>query len=1047
MRKHLLICLILFTAFASLQAENLVLNPDFSKVSGNAIENWLPSDASVNMTDAAAVTRCVRLINGNNPRYLSLNQNIPIDSEKIRQVTVKASIKIDGVIRGKEDWEMARVMVLFFDKKGTQLGGWPELGRWKGSFDWSEKVNVINVPDGAAQLRLGLEMSNCSGEMDVKSISVEPGDNMEITREDDNQLLNGGMEFGSTLPFYWGGWVAGDSSFESPGYNSPTCFKITNSSYNYSMITQEITVDPKIKAVTISGYVKVSGVVQGTNAWEKARISVEFHDASGARVNNAWPPVTGESAGDLPEWTLWSNYYPVPDGTKTMVISAGLLNCTGSIWIDNLKVQGTDKNGKILKVLAPKTEDRSNWFAFEFEQDDFREGAVIDFTSSLDAPAGKHGFITVSGSGKTVFDDLTPAKFWGTNLVAGDVFRNHFETDKMVKRLAKLGVNMVRLHHMDAFWADPSVIDYSKENTRALSAESLEKLDYLIYKLKDAGIYVYMDLLVHRRPKAGDGVENYASIPAGFKEVIFIDDRLQALTKEYITALLTHENQYTKLKYTEEPAIVFMEIVNESTLFYADRNKDFPPAYKVKLDAMFNKFLLDKYKTMDALKQEWAKSGDSDLLSYEDFNNGTVAREKFKVNWEDLKTMFESNCLGRGADTKEFYYQTEYVFYHRMYDFIKSLGVKALVTGSNHWEPWDADIKVNASLDFVDRHSYWDHPSGGWTMQENISFKNLPMIKSKSNCVTELAHARVDKKPFTVSEWNSLIPNEYRAGAPVIMASYAALNGWDAFLQFNFSNFEWKNSLAHFADFSVWPDTLSNWLPAVMIFRNGYIKESPEKLVEYVSDDDIFFTKSSSYKLVNDDITAPLMMACSKTFDPAAQSKKYNPKLSRDAALSLTGELYWNFKKGIFQTVSDRIQGAIGFLGAEKSGVKFRNFRVKSTNEYASIFLVSLDGSPIAASSKLALNTTARMDNTGTKYSPTHTSLIYGGSSPILLEPVYSKCTIQVNRFKSVKIHTLDANNYIKAEYKNFSTPDKNTIVITTDEKSKALSYYIEIMR
>ena len=45
-----------------------------------------------------------------------------------------------------------------------------------------------------------------------------------------------------------------------------------------------------------------------------------------------------------------------------------------------------------------------------------------------------------------------------------------------------------------------------------------------------------------------------------------------------------------------------------------------------------------------------------------------------------------------------------------MYDFLRSLGVKALITGSNHWDMWDADIKANASLDFIDRHSYWDHP-------------------------------------------------------------------------------------------------------------------------------------------------------------------------------------------------------------------------------------------------------------------------------------------------------------------------------------------------
>jgi hypothetical protein len=1046
MKKNLFYLIASLLFIPPVFGENLVKNPDFFSHSGNSVENWTASDPSAINIEGDGNSRCMVLSSGSSPRYLSLNQAITIDPLIIKQITVRSLLKISGVNKGREEWEMARIMVLFFDKNGAQVGGWPELGRWTGSFDWTEKANVINVPDGSASVKIGIEMSNCTGTMSVRSISVEPGDNLNIPREDDNQLLNGDMEYGSTLPFYWGGWIAGTSSFESPGCNSPTCFRITNTSFNYSMITQEITADPKIKAVTISGYVKVSGVVQGTNVWEKARISVEFHDANGQRLGG-WPAVIGESSGDIPDWTLWTNDYQVPEGTKTIVVGAGLLNCTGTIWFDKLKAVGRDKKGETLKVDLPKAEDRTGWFPFTYEQDDYRDGAVVDFTSIQDAPAGKHGFITKSDDGSLMFEDSTPARFWGTNIVAGDVFRSHIEADKMVKRLSKLGVNLVRLHHMDAFWADPSIISYSKGTSTELSADSLEKLDYFIYKLKDAGIYIYMDMLVHRRVQAGDGITGYDSIPAGLKEVIFIDDKLQDLTKEYITSLLTHVNQYTKTPYSKEPAIVFMEIVNESSLFYADRNKDFPSAYRAKLDKMFNQFLLDKYKTMDDLKQEWSKSGDSDIASNEDFNDGTVRRETFNVNWDDPKNMFSSACLGRGADTKEFYYQTEYVFFHKMNDYIKSLGVRALVAGSNHWEPWDADLKANASLDFIDRHSYWDHPSGGWSMQENITFKDLPMVKSKQNCVTELANGRVDKMPFTVSEWNSLIPNEFRAGAPIIMASYAAFQGWDAFLQFNFSNYEWKNILTHFADFSVCPDMLSNWAPAVMIYRSGYVPEGKEKMVEYVSDDDMFFTKTSSYKLVNNDYTTPLFIRCFKTFNREERDKKYDPKLKKDAALSMNQELYWNFKKGMFQIAADRVQGGAGFFRDEKEGVRSRNFRAKSKNLYASIFLVSLDSLPITNSSKLLLNTVARMDNTGTKYSPNHTSVIYGGSSPILLEPVYSECRITTARFKKVKIYTLDANNYKKDEYRNFSTPDKNTIYITTDERSKTLSYYIEITR
>ena len=1049
MKKIIYTCIIFLSAFLSLYAGNLLKNPDFTVLgAGGSPEFWQSSAQDGITIEDAGGTKCARLYNGNNPRYLSLNQVILIDSEAMRRITVKAAVKINDVRRGAQEWEMARVMVLFFDKDGVQTGGWPELVRLSGTSDWSDKINVINVPDGARQVKIGLEMSNCTGEMFVKDLSVEAGDNLLIPREDDDYLINGSMEFGSTIPLYWGGWVNGVSAFESPGYKSQQSFKISNPSSAYSMITQQVPVDSKkIASITVSGFVKVSGVVQGENAWEKARISIEFHDSSGNRVNNEWPAVVGEAAYDINDWTQWEKTYQVPAGTVNIAVGAGLLNCSGTMWFDSIKLAAFDKKGKPVKPEIPKTEDRTGWFPFTFEEDDYRKGAVIDFTDELDKPAGKHGELSVSDNGGFIFADGTEARFWGTNIVGSDVFRNHIETDKMVKRLAKLGVNMVRLHHMDAWWAQPNIFQGVTDTTRALSPESMEKLDYLIYKLKDAGIYIFLDMLVHRKPKKDDGVSDFGKVPAGFKEVIYFDEKLQELTKEYITQLLEHENQYTKTAYKNERTIVMTEIVNESSLFYFDRNTEIPASYRLSLDKLFNSFLKTRYKNMSALKEAWDKYGDTDLSGSEDFNDNTVRRASFKYNYVDWSLTGASACGGRAADTKEFYYQTEYAFYKKFYDIIRSTGSKILITGSNHWERWDAELKANAAMDFIDRHAYWDHPSGGWSMQENISFANTPMIKSKQNCVAELGHNRIYGKPFTVTEYNSLIPNEYRAGFPLIMASYAKFNGWDAMLQFNFSNYSWKNTLGHFADFSLWPDTLSSWTPAVYIFSRGYIKTCPEKIVEYISDDNMFFDKNASFKLINKDYSAPLMIRSSKTFDPALGSKKFNPRLVRDAALSLTQELYWNFNKGIFQINADKIQGVAGFLNSEKEGFKFRNLRVKSKNNYASVFISAIDNEPLTNSSKILLNTSARIDNTGVKYSPSHTSVIYGGSSPILIEPVYAVCRLALSRFKSVKVYTLDANNYKKEEYKNFSTPDKNTLIITTDENSKTLGYYIEISR
>ena len=1049
MKKIPLIFVSLLCIYTSLSAVNLVKNPGFMEPQGNGPlpGSWVINTPERVSLEIAGGNTALKLSNAAGPQYLEASQSIPLDPGKIKVVTVKAKIKINNVIKGVQDWEMARVMVLFFDKAGAQLGGWPELGRWKGTFDWAEKVNIINVPDTAAEIRLQIQLANCTGEMYISGISVEAGDNLIIPRAENEYVINGSMEFGSNLPFYWGGWVNGEGSFESPGHQSPMCFRISNASKGYSMITQQIPIDPKKTAnINVSGYVKVSGVVEGSNSWEKARISVEFHDVTGARIGD-WPPVVGEASYNIDEWTMWTKSYKVPAGTSSIVIGAGLLNCSGTVWIDDISMTASDKKGRELKPDGQKPEDTSKWFPFTFEEDTYRPDAVIDFTGDLDKPAGRHGALTVAKDASLVFVDGDTVKFWGTNIVGSDIFRGHAETDKMVKRLAKLGVNMVRLHHMDAWWADPGIFQGVTDTTRSLSPESLEKLDYLVYKLKEAGVYMFMDMLVHRKPKKDDGVADFEKVPAGFKEVIFFDEKLQDLTKEYITELLTHVNQYTKTAYKDENAVVMTEIVNESTLFYFDRNPDIPASYREKLDSLFNKFLKNKYKDMGSLKQAWDKYRDNDLAASEDFEKGSIKRAQFSYDGSNWSSSGASSSAGRASDTKEFYYVTESAFFKKFHDHIRSLDKNILITGSNHWENWDADLKADASLDFIDRHTYWDHPSGGWTMQENLSFTDAPMIRSKQNCVVELAQNHVLGKPFTVTEYNSPLPNEFRAGFPLIMAAYARFNDFDAMLQFNFTNYAWQDTLSHFTDFSVCPDMLSSWTPAVYLFSRGYVKTGNEKLVEYVSDNDIFSNKNSSFKLINNDYSSPMLIRSYKTFDPLLSYRKFNPALKKDAALSMSQELYWNLKKGIFEINADRIQGVAGFLRSDKDGYKFKNFRVRSTNLYASVFISSIDGAPLSGSSKILLNTVARMDNYGARYSPSHTSVIYGGSSPIMLEPVYSELRITLNRFKSLKIFTLDANNYIKNEYKNFTTPDKNTLMIKTDEDSKALNYYIEVTR
>lgn len=183
----------------------------------------------------------------------------------------------------------------------------------------------------------------------------------------------------------------------------------------------------------------------------------------------------------------------------------------------------------------------------------------------LDAPAGKHGFVRVE-SGHFV-NDQGRVRLNATNLTGPANFPTHEQADQVAARLARFGINCVRLHYFDAqygnfmigdeagifgnvpslpkaFTADPTVyVPFSREQ--------VDCQDYLIAALKRHGVYVNINLHIARFPKG----------------LSFFEPHMIAAEKEYAKRLLTRVNLYTGLAYTDDPCVAVMEINNENALF------------------------------------------------------------------------------------------------------------------------------------------------------------------------------------------------------------------------------------------------------------------------------------------------------------------------------------------------------------------------------------------------------------------------------------------------------------------------------------------------
>src|SRR5206468_9147521 len=114
----------------------------------------------------------------------------------------------------------------------------------------------------------------------------------------------------------------------------------------------------------------------------------------------------------------------------------------------------------------------------------------LSFLNREERPAGRHGFVKAEGD-HFAFEDGTPARFWGGNLVAYALFNTPRQNiASQARRMAELGYNLMRIHHHDSDWVNPNIFDRRFNDSGHLSLKSFDSLDWWIKCLKDEGIYI-----------------------------------------------------------------------------------------------------------------------------------------------------------------------------------------------------------------------------------------------------------------------------------------------------------------------------------------------------------------------------------------------------------------------------------------------------------------------------------------------------------------------------------------------------------------------------
>jgi hypothetical protein len=668
--------------------------------------------------------------------------------------------------------------------------------------------------------------------------------------------------------------------------------------------------------------------------------------------------------------------------------------------------------------------DKSCWFEFNMPWDDASEN-VTNMSYLLDAPAGKHGYLKTDPNGHLFFEDQpgTRVRFNGVTITAGANFPDKDKAPLIAARLARFGVNLVRVTFQDE--APPwGWFKQPFTNTSEFDPERIDRLDWFLAKLKEKGIYVFFDFLAARYFGPGDGVTQ--SLPTlGQKIGTLFDRKLIDLQASSITRILTHVNPYTALAYKDDPVIPLGVLSNENALFLGwvawlpdkafaaqgcgDCLSDY---YSSELDRMYNDWLRKKYGGDDAIRAAWGA-----LASGESLASSSIHRTP--------KSAFGGAAPARIRDDASFYYEAEGAYLSELRSLVqKTLGSKMLVTMTSQVFGV-ASMASQAQGDFMSNNIYWHHPSFvGKEPGRVFAWNNLSMIadiNSSQNVVARMSQSRIKGLPHIVSEFNYNFPSSFQVEAPGMMYAFMNFVGSDGLIWHAYHDFVTRTDatqLYGMFELAGNPIVMSQFVLAKP-YLAGDLKEAdayPEVVQSEVDQWDT--TWKSGWDPV---ITAGGPPLASLVRTPTVRSffggqTKIPGELQAvtDALTTGHGELYWNSAKAIFTINNAHWQGGIGYLkeSIALNQIKLTNIRTTGGQDFAAVNLVSMDSNPIASSNWLLLTTAARVENKGQKWqlpNGSKISLSELGDGPILVEPVRGRIGLQLDDMAKLEVWALDA--------------------------------------
>lgn len=264
-------------------------------------------------------------------------------------------------------------------------------------------------------------------------------------------------------------------------------------------------------------------------------------------------------------------------------------------------------------MLLPPPLDATNSFSWQIPWDRVAPNSAADMTRLNAGPMGrivvKNGKFVNEATGKRV-------RFLATNVGTEAAFPTKREADLRAAQIARSGINLVRLHHLNNGWATEAGGSIWKKgrNWVEIDPAQVDKLDYFVAALIKRGVYVNMNLQVSREYVEEHGFPpSVRELKQFAKKIDKVNPRMIELQREFAKDLIGRKNPYLGRMYKDEPGLAIVEINNENSLVGWPGESPgagldgFPEPFRSEIQARWIDWLRKTYRDDAGLRAAWPR--------------------------------------------------------------------------------------------------------------------------------------------------------------------------------------------------------------------------------------------------------------------------------------------------------------------------------------------------------------------------------------------------------------------------------------------------------